>query len=520
MKFAIIAAGEGSRLAQEGVKQPKPLVLIEGQPMIRRLMDIFMRSGADSITVIINNEVPATKEYLYELQQHYPLNLVVKTTAGSMESLYQLIPYLEGDQFCLTTVDTIFHEAEFTTFIEHFREAGEDGYMAVTDFIDDEKPLYIAANEEMDITGYYDQKNEDCNYISGGIYCLTSSCLDTLKRCREKGYTRMRQFQKALVEEGKLLKAYPFSKILDVDHADDIEKAENFLKEPFPIIGIERSHEYSPNKESSDSAIFRRVKEELENKGYRVLPFSEERLLQQPIFSPFCYTMGRRTETLEVLTILEEEGCKVLNSPSGVENADRIRMTTYLKAAGIPLPQCTLLDTRKSLNEQTPLAYPCWIKRGNGYSQLKNDVVYVRNPKEAENALNDMSARNIPVAVVNLHLEGDLIKFYGVSNSDEPLFFHWYYPSPTEGSKFGLEAINGEANGYTFDENELQDLCHKAACTLHLQVYGGDAVIDREGTIRIIDFNDWPSFAPCRDKAAKAIAQLIIDQYSHYEFRS
>ena len=34
MKFAIIAAGEGSRLAQEGVEEPKPLVSVCGQPMI------------------------------------------------------------------------------------------------------------------------------------------------------------------------------------------------------------------------------------------------------------------------------------------------------------------------------------------------------------------------------------------------------------------------------------------------------------------------------------------------------
>jgi hypothetical protein len=31
------------------------------------------------------------------------------------------------------------------------------------------------------------------------------------------------------VKEGLRLKAYPFSKILDVDHASDIEKAEAFL---------------------------------------------------------------------------------------------------------------------------------------------------------------------------------------------------------------------------------------------------------------------------------------------------
>ena len=44
------------------------------------------------------------------------------------------------------------------------------------------------------------------------------------------GQSRMRNFQRQLVAEGLRLIAYPFSKILDVDHASDIEKAEEFLR--------------------------------------------------------------------------------------------------------------------------------------------------------------------------------------------------------------------------------------------------------------------------------------------------
>ena len=40
----------------------------------------------------------------------------------------------------------------------------------------------------------------------------------------------MRNFQRALVADGLRLQAWPFSKVLDIDHADDIAKAEAFLK--------------------------------------------------------------------------------------------------------------------------------------------------------------------------------------------------------------------------------------------------------------------------------------------------
>ena len=41
--------------------------------------------------------------------------------------------------------------------------------------------------------------------------------------------SRMRNYQRQLIAEGLKLKAYPFSKIVDVDHAEDIKKAEDFL---------------------------------------------------------------------------------------------------------------------------------------------------------------------------------------------------------------------------------------------------------------------------------------------------
>lgn len=231
MKFAIISAGEGSRLSQEGVQLPKPLVQLNGVAMIDRLIHIFAENGAEQVVVIINNEVPLTKEHLAELKKtsEVPLEVIVKTTPSSMHSFYELSAYLKDDKFCLTTVDTIFREDEFSRFIEAFKTSDKDGMMAVTDYIDDEKPLYISTDEGLNITGFHDEATSQCRYISGGIYCLTPKAIDTLEKCMANGMSRMRNFQRQLVADRLHLMAYPFSKILDVDHASDIVKAEAFL---------------------------------------------------------------------------------------------------------------------------------------------------------------------------------------------------------------------------------------------------------------------------------------------------
>ena len=231
MKFAIISAGEGSRLSQEGVALPKPLVQLNGMAMIDRLVHIFAQNGAEQVVIIINNEVALTKEHVAALKEtaEVPLEVIVKTTPSSMHSFYELSRFLKDDKFCLTTVDTIFREDEFAAFIEAFKASGKDGMMAVTDYIDDEKPLYNSTDEKLNITGFHDAATPDCRYISGGIYCLTPKAIDTLEKCMEKGMSRMRNFQRQLVADGLQLEAYPFSKILDVDHASDIVKAEAFL---------------------------------------------------------------------------------------------------------------------------------------------------------------------------------------------------------------------------------------------------------------------------------------------------
>ena len=275
MKYAIIAAGEGSRLAQEGIDVPKPLVKIHGEHLIDRLIRIFTMNEAEEIVVICNDLRPEVSEHLRKLQDKGklhgkplpPLRFVVNTTPSSMHSFYELSRLLaESDKpFVLTTVDTIFREAEFKDYICTFKQMlaeGEDGLMGVTAFIDDEKPLYVGCEgtevrgyegaevrgyggtevrgcEERfpRITGFFDSLEDLITHhpspdtvISAGIYGLTPRAFRTLNDCIGRGESRMRNFQRALVRDGLRLRAYPFQKVLDIDHASDIQKAEEELK--------------------------------------------------------------------------------------------------------------------------------------------------------------------------------------------------------------------------------------------------------------------------------------------------
>ena len=149
----------------------------------------------------------------------------------------------------------------------------------------------------------------------------------------------------------------------------------------------------------------------------------------------------------------------------------------------------------------------CWIKRGDFHAMHKEDVSYCRHSEEAQDMLQEYCLRGIRRAVINRHLEGDLVKFYGISGQP---FFYWFYPFDMGHSKYGYEAVNGKSQGIPFSEDYLREICQKASDTLEVKVYGGDCIVDQDGSIRIIDFNDWPSFAPCRKEAAPFIAKCVL----------
>lgn len=234
MHYGIIAAGEGSRLVEEGVARPKPLVDLDGRPMIERLIDIFVANKAELVSIIVNEQMTEVASFLRDLAGRLPveLRLTVKSTPSSMHSFHELSRLMRGEgKFVLTTVDTIFRADEFAGYIDAFDNAPADldGMMPMTSFIDDEKPLYIEVAGDNRITAFLDSPRVDTRFVSGGIYGLTPKAFTVLDQCMENGVSRMRNFQRALVESGLILQGYEFKKIIDVDHAADIATARKFI---------------------------------------------------------------------------------------------------------------------------------------------------------------------------------------------------------------------------------------------------------------------------------------------------
>lgn len=277
------------------------------------------------------------------------------------------------------------------------------------------------------------------------------------------------------------------------------------------LTGVKRQTKYSPNHIGNDGTIFNMTAQSLRDLGYEVQDYTEAEFVLSDIQDKFVFNMARDKSTIKWLKKLEDKGSLVINSAYGIENCTRGKMTELLIENGIPHPESIIIDTNEDPTEQLERmeANAYWLKRGDFHAIHREDVAFARSVTEAKEILKEFAFRGIPNAVINEHLVGDLVKFYGVADTD---FFYHFYPFDLSHSKFGLEEINGAANLYPFSVEELKKACDKAGEVLNVKIYGGDCVVAKDGSFKIIDFNDWPSFAPCREIAAPKIAECIDKQ--------
>lgn len=236
MKAGLIAAGLGERLLAGGVTSPKPLVEVAGRALVDHVLDAVAAAGIDEAACIFNAEPPAdaVEAHCRARAGGPQLTIVRRTTPSSMESLFTLAPHLAGDdRFLLLTVDAVFAPAVLRDFLAAAaRHADADAVLAVTDFIDDDKPLYAALDAGDRVTAL-GAAAAGSPLITAGFYVLHSCVLAEIEAARESHFTALRQFLAHVVARGYRVYGAPMGKTVDVDRPQDIAAADAFVRGGF-----------------------------------------------------------------------------------------------------------------------------------------------------------------------------------------------------------------------------------------------------------------------------------------------
>ncbi len=268
------------------------------------------------------------------------------------------------------------------------------------------------------------------------------------------------------------------------------------------LFGIYREKRFSPGIHAAgDAEILALTQAALERAGYQTTLIAPERLSALCPSAPVVFSMCQSLEALAVLQEWEKQGVLVLNSPTAVRACYRLALVTALSQTTLPFPRSVIipLDETASPGTRCP-ALPestagWWVKRGDVHAMQSDDVRFVRHTADLPAQLARLRQRGIGHAVVQEHIVGQEWKFYAVRNHG---VLHAFAPH--------------DPHCPPIDDVRLNTLAQQASEVLSLDIYGGDCLVTSDGTLYLIDINDWPSFRGCRPVAATHIAQHILTQ--------
>ncbi len=241
MKAGLIAAGLGERLRAAGVATPKPLVRVAGKALVDHVLDALAQAGIEEVACLFNAEATtdAVEAHCRARRGGPRLVLRRRTTASSIESLREVADILSsphpdplpgGEGTLILTVDALFAPGTLRAFVAAAAGCGDaDAVLAVTDHIDDEKPLHVTLDERGRITALGTAAAGGA-WITAGFYVFGPRALAAIAAAQPGQFAALRAFLAHLVDGGSVVYGVPMGKSLDVDRPQDIAAAEAFVR--------------------------------------------------------------------------------------------------------------------------------------------------------------------------------------------------------------------------------------------------------------------------------------------------
>ena len=228
LRAGIIAAGDGVRLKASHPEFIKPLIPVKGKPLCHWIVAGLREAGVSDIAVLFNTQGRRARESLLSAFPELRWTFLEKDTSSSWESFRLMAETLAAggsDDFLISTVDAVILPGEVKRFAARAREMNAPAVLALTDFVDAEKPLWANLGQDCRITALGEAARGQV-HATCGLYYLTAQTARSLPAAG--AYGRLRDYLAALVAEGRTT-GVVLSKTLDVDRPQDVRQAEDFV---------------------------------------------------------------------------------------------------------------------------------------------------------------------------------------------------------------------------------------------------------------------------------------------------
>jgi choline kinase len=226
-RVGLLGAGLGSRLRASA--SAKPLARLGSRSLLDLHVERFLAAGAPAIYCALRDELLSPEEKT-GLPQAERLQYLFVNTESSLHTLAELIQAAgpEAGPILFSMADTVMREQDFQCFLEFCAGlAPRECAVLVTDFVDDEKPLWVQVDGQGLVTSF---GSEPGPYVTSGMYFLQPEAMKTALSLVQQGTQKMRNFLSHLAERKIPIKTFVVAKTIDVDHPSDLAKAEELLR--------------------------------------------------------------------------------------------------------------------------------------------------------------------------------------------------------------------------------------------------------------------------------------------------
>jgi glucose-1-phosphate cytidylyltransferase len=191
VKAVILAGGLGSRLSEETLVRPKPMVEIGGKPILWHIMKIYAAHGIDEFVICLGYKGYMIKEYFANYYLHTcdvsfdlargemdvhrstaePWRVtLVDTGEGTMTGgrLKRVLPYVGEEEFCFTYGDGV-TDLDISAMIAFHRQAGR---MATVTAVQPPGRYGALRLDGPLVTSFEEKPRGDGGWMNGGFFVL------------------------------------------------------------------------------------------------------------------------------------------------------------------------------------------------------------------------------------------------------------------------------------------------------------------------------------------------------------
>ncbi|WP_305988574.1 glucose-1-phosphate cytidylyltransferase [Roseibium sp. MMSF_3544] len=192
MKAVILAGGLGTRLAEETVARPKPMVEIGGKPILWHIMKMYSAHGINEFIICLGYKGYMIKEFFANYLMHVS-NVTIDLKNGGVELLEnrsepwkitlietglntqtagrikKILPFVGDDDFCMTYGDGL-SDIDITESIAFHRK---ESRLATVTAVRLPGRFGAVEIEDTKVSGFVEKPRGESGWINGGFFVLS-----------------------------------------------------------------------------------------------------------------------------------------------------------------------------------------------------------------------------------------------------------------------------------------------------------------------------------------------------------